>query len=328
MRDHIAPNHIATSSLSENINGCPEYLEDRTRPAPQENVVIQSLNQLDVQKLKETYEFPRREQCRGKNATSSGVSKACGECEDYSSLQKDDGNLSKCYQDKMKRRNLGNGHSSNSGRRSRQESIYDNVEKNTDKFSSSGSKMGQCTSSPCSEYRHQDQRERSRKFQTTSELRRSTPKPASLEKDELSYCFYCCNKANNIRTEQDLSKFNQKCSNVYSEGFVGGKFNPNDCLKEKGENNFCVTFNLSSSDSLNNNVDNVCEEENLEIDQLNKSPRVLCLEELNDRIVEALNEMFVSICPFDIACIPSYCTYETCKSTIVDDFIQKGDYIL
>lgn len=144
----------------------------------------------------------------------------------------------------FQKRNLKKGHSSKSGRRSRQESIYDKVEKNTDKFSSKGSKRGQCASSPCSEYRHQDQEERSRKFRTTSELRRSTPKPAFLEKDEFSYCFYCCNKANKIRTEQDLSKFNRKYSNIYSGGFQGRECNPNDCPKERGLTVF-LSFNLN-----------------------------------------------------------------------------------
>lgn len=79
---------------------------------------------------------------------------------------------------------------------------------------------------------------------------------------------------------------------------------------------------------MTDNVNDVCGEDNSELDKLNNSPRVLCLEELNDRIVEALNDMFVSICPFDIAFLPSYCTNETCKSTIEDGSIQKGEYIL
>ena len=78
-------------------------------------------------------------------------------------------------------------------------------------------------------------------------------------------------------------------------------------------NDFSVNVNVSSSDFLYSSPEDLCEEENVELDKVDNAPRVICLEELTFRVVEALNDMFAKICPVDVAFPDSYCTNKTCK---------------
>lgn len=58
---------------------------------------------------------------------------------------------------------------------------------------------------------------------------------------------------------------------------------------------------------------------------LNDVRRVLCLDELSDHVTKALNEMFMKLCPVDIACFNSYCSNETCKAAQNDkEEYEKG----
>ncbi|XP_051157126.1 uncharacterized protein LOC127279054 isoform X2 [Leptopilina boulardi] len=227
-------------------------------------------------------------------------------------------NLSECCEDKVKGSDIENGHFSKSRRKLFQDSTFEELEKKTDKFLTKGSKRGQCTSSSFFKCRHQDQEYRSNNLQTSKlwvptslELRRSTPKPTSSEREGFSCCSNCscCSKTPNWENPNISEKFNLLNSNNDLKESKCGTCNQIDHLDEKERQyEFEETVIVTSSDSL-------CSEKNntFEDNQLNNVRRVLCLDELSDHVTKALNEMFMKLCPVDIACFNSYCSNETCR---------------
>lgn len=129
------------------------------------------------------------------------------------------------------------GHFSKSRRRLFQDSTFEQLQKNTDKFLS----KGQCTPSSYFKCRHQDEEYRSNNLQasklwepTSSELRRSTPKPTSWKREGFSCCSNCScsSKTPNLENLNISDKSNPLNSDILKQSKL--RTNQNDHLSQTG----------------------------------------------------------------------------------------------
>ena len=141
-------------------------------------------------------------------------------------------------------RNVEKGHSRKNfqqpGIKLYQDSIYDKMGKNTDKFPNNGSKWGQCIKSACPKYRYQVKENLPNKTKklnsevpASSELR-STSSLSSCKKEEYYCCSNCCNKMKKILAERDSIKLHRQSSDYFGLESKCGRCNQYDHLREKG----------------------------------------------------------------------------------------------
>ncbi|XP_043477280.1 uncharacterized protein LOC122508185 isoform X1 [Leptopilina heterotoma] len=255
--------------------------------------------------------------------------RSCVKFKNHYSQEGDEVNLSKCCQDKLKESEMEKGHFSKSRRRLFQDSTFEQLQKKTDKFLSRGSKRGQCTSSTYFKCRHQDQEYRSNNLEnsklwvpTSLKLRRSTPKPTFSDARErlLSCCSNCscCSKTAKWENPNISEKFNPLNSERDLRESKCGTCNSCDHFYDEVTEGNGKAVNISSSESLSSGRNDTFSEVD---NKLNNVRRVLCLDELNEHVTKALNEMFMKLCPVDIACFNSY-NYKT-----ADDKKEHGKRI-